>query len=300
MRVFAYEHLVNNWEAFGFTHGVNMFPYKGRQGRWTLIPNDVDISFLGSPSDLFFIDDPVLQRMINHPPFRRAYWRALQDAADGPLASAPANARLDPRYAALQANGIAVSSPDGIKSFLAAMRSQVLSQLATVAADFTVSGPATFTTDRSPVTLSGAAPVKIATITVNGSLWPVTWTSVNNWTLSLPLSAGDHTITLTGRDNQNQPIPGASATVTINFTGTNGPPPPRFTGIEVSANDVTLRFVGTPGLDYLIEFNDRLDDPIWNPLGSAATMTGSSATVMDHVDANSHRFYRVVMHPGNL
>ncbi|MGC3961203.1 MAG: lamin tail domain-containing protein [Verrucomicrobiota bacterium] len=225
MRVFAYEHLVNNWEAFGFAHGVNMFPYKGRQGRWNLIPNDVDISFLGSPSDLFAVDDPVLQRMIDHPPFRRAYWRALQDAVNGPLLSTQVNALCDPRYAALQANGINVSSPSGIKSFIASMRSHVLSQLATVATGFSVNGPAAFATNQSPVMLSGTASIEVAAMTVNGSLWPVTWTSVANWSMSLPLVSGLNTLNIVGLNRQGQPVAGASATITVNFTGSIVSPP---------------------------------------------------------------------------
>ena len=57
MRFFAYEHIVTTGRCFGFSHGVNVYPYKGRQGLWTLIPFDVDISFLGSVPNLFTVDD---------------------------------------------------------------------------------------------------------------------------------------------------------------------------------------------------------------------------------------------------
>ncbi len=449
MRVFAYEHLVNNWEAFGFSHGVNMFAYKGRQGRWTLIPNDVDISFLGSPSDLFSVDDPVLQRMVDHPPFRRAYWRALQDAADGPLQSVQVNALCDPRYAALQANGVTVSSPGGIKSFISTMRSQVLSQLNSVAASFTVNGPATFTTNQTPVTLTGSAPIKVAKLTINGNQWPVTWTGVTSWTMTVPLVPGSNIINIVGLDNRDQAVGGASATVTINFTGTNPPAPPKifinewmasntgfvrdpadndaddwfelfnpstspvnlagwflsdtltnrfqftvparytipaqgyllvwaddelqqnstnqpdlhvnfkmdkdgeaivlsttngtvmdsvvfgfqtnnisqgryrdggtnlfflttptprgtnifvpvapsFSAVTTSGGDVALRFSGTPGIDYLIQFKNQLDDPSWTPLGTPTMMTGTNAIVTDHIGSNSQRFYRLLLLP---
>jgi hypothetical protein len=229
MRVFAYEHLVKNWESFGCTHGVNMFFYKGQNRRWTLLPNDVDISFRDYSSDLFGTDDPVLQRMNSHPPFRRAYWRALQDAANGPMVSARVNPLLDARHAALLANGIDAAPPDNdrayrIKTFIANMRDNILRQLATVAAPFAVHGPSTFTTDRQRITLSGTAPVAMASLSVNGVPWPVTWTSVNNWTIRVALDSGANLLVLEGWNRQGQPVAGAATSLNITYPGPGEPP----------------------------------------------------------------------------
>jgi hypothetical protein len=219
MRFFAYEHIVDNWECFGFTHGVNVYPYKGRQGLWTLIPFDVDISFLGSVPDLFSVDDPVLGQMNSYYPFRRAYWRALEDAANGPLDSAAVSALLDPRYAALQANGVNITSPADIESYIASMRSQILGTLATVEAGFSVSNPPAFTTNQNLITLTGTAPVEDATLTVNGLPWLVTWTGVGTWQLEIALQPGSNTIVIAGLDEHGQPVAGSSGTVNVTYTG---------------------------------------------------------------------------------
>jgi len=87
------------------------------------------------------------------------YWRALQDAADGPLLEANVSAIMDARYAALAANGLSVASPASVKSWIAQRRSYMLSQLATVAAPFAVTSPANHSsTANTLVTLAGTAP----------------------------------------------------------------------------------------------------------------------------------------------
>jgi hypothetical protein len=216
MRVFAYEHLVNNWESFGYMRAVNMFPYKGERGPWRLIPTDVDISFYGHypTMDLFYTADPALARMNSHPPFRRAYWQALHEAANGPLLPMRVGPLVDARYAALRANGIAVAPPESIKSFIAGERNYVLGQLRQVAASFAIDRPA-FSTNGPVASLSGTAPLEVARLTVNGTSRPVTWRTATAWTLSVPLSPGTNALTIAGWDQRGRPCPGASSRVTI-------------------------------------------------------------------------------------
>ncbi|MCL5099335.1 MAG: lamin tail domain-containing protein, partial [Candidatus Omnitrophica bacterium] len=226
MRAFACEHLLGQWDSLGYRSGANMYLYQGLQGRWTMLIWDMDIAFVadGPGNDLFQSDDAVLRRMNSHPPFRRAYWRALQDAVNGPLASDKINRLLDARYAALRANGIAVTPPDNIKSYINQQRTYVLGQLASVVTPFTVSGSVTFNTDRNQVTLTGTAPIDAATIAVNGVTWPVTWTTVNNWSLQVPLAPGTNTIVIAGVNERGQPVAGSSATFNINYIGAGEQP----------------------------------------------------------------------------
>jgi hypothetical protein len=268
MRVFAYEHLVNNWEAFGYSHGVNMFPCKVANGRWTLFPNDVDISFRDSSSgDFFYVDDPVLQRMTENPPFRRAYWRALQDAVNGPMQDAEINPLLDSRYDALVANGISVSPPDGIKSYIASVRSQVLAQLAAVNSSFGVNGPNNFTAANNPVALNGTAPVEVSVITLNGSPATVVWTSITDWTLSASVIPGTNTITVIGLNDAGEPVAGASSVLTINYTGTNPPVQPKVSINEWMASNTG--FIRDPA-------DNKTDDwfELFNPTDAAVDLTG--------------------------
>ena len=58
--------------------------------------------------------------------------------------------------------------------------------------------------------LTGVAPVGIHTISVNGVIWPVTWTTVTNWTAWLPLQTGSNAFAVAGVDVKNQPVSGSS------------------------------------------------------------------------------------------
>lgn len=87
LRVFALQH-ISNWDAYGFGRGKNSYLYLPRDGRWKIIPWDIDF-VLGSggdgpTADVFGSVDPVISKLWNTPAFLRMYWRAFQDAVNGP------------------------------------------------------------------------------------------------------------------------------------------------------------------------------------------------------------------------
>jgi hypothetical protein len=113
LRVFAVRHIVGDWDGYGYNRGKNQFAYKGTTTRWKLLLWDLDFSLGGGSdgpqTDLFGVNDPVISRMYQHPPFRRVYLRALHDAAQGPLLSSRSDPVMDATYAALLANGISAN-----------------------------------------------------------------------------------------------------------------------------------------------------------------------------------------------
>ena len=161
-----------------------------------------------SDLDPFQAADPVMQRFNSHPPFRRAYWRGLKDAVDGPLTDDSMNAFLDPRYAVLRANGIPVTLPEDAKSFLRQQRTFLKNQLATVNAKFSVAFAAPYDSSREILSLKGAAPVEVASIAVNGITWPVTWTSATAWTSQVAYACSTNTLVVAGVDRLGRPIDG--------------------------------------------------------------------------------------------
>src|SRR5262249_44784182 len=148
-----------------------MYAYKPLGGKWRMIPWDMDVSLGnlsdGTSADLFKLTNPffpnlngdsaVVGRMYNNVTFRRAVWRAYKEAVNGPLLSTNVGALLDAKYAAFQANNIAASSPANVKSWLAARRSYIVGQLASVAVNFAITsnGGNNFSTTTNPVALAG-------------------------------------------------------------------------------------------------------------------------------------------------
>jgi len=232
MRVFAVEHFVGNWDSYGFSRGKNMYAYKPENGKWALIPWDVDFIFDsgGNPSnDSLFagINDPVMSRMLNHAPFRRAYFQAYQELIDGPLKTATMNFIMDGKRAALAANGVPnVTSPASTKTYIEQRISYVRTQLNSVNAPFSITsnGGNPISTNRNLIALTGTAPVEVKTILVNNQPYPLTWNTVNSWTILVPLPPGRTNLVLTALNSRSNSLPGVTATIAATFNGTPDSP----------------------------------------------------------------------------
>lgn len=212
MRVLATERIVGNWDSYGYNRGKNMYAYQPLAGRWALLPWDIDFVMTsggdGPTTALFGGNEPVINTFRAFPEFQRAYWRAFEDAVNGPLEPATFAAQVDPRFSALTANSVNPVSPQTLKDYAASRRNYLLGQLANVASPFTVSPTVTLSNGLGVVT--GTAPVGVASLAFNGMTWNVNWTSVSNWVALVPLQTGSNFFSITGLDRLGQPVSGAS------------------------------------------------------------------------------------------
>ncbi|MGV3772445.1 MAG: lamin tail domain-containing protein [Verrucomicrobiales bacterium] len=229
MGAIALRHMSGDWDAFGYRRGKNMYAYKPTMGKWELLHWDVAFAFGlgdGTTADLFDTrtgseGDPVTARMMQFPAFRRAYLRALHEAANGPMVASRVNPVIDAKYNSLLANGIPASSPQSVKTWIANRRSYILSELGSVTAPFaiTVNGGRNFSTNRNYIQLTGTAPVQVKTIRVNGVEYPVTWTGVTTWSIPFALPARQNLLTIQGYDSDGNQVAGASSTMSVTYTG---------------------------------------------------------------------------------
>jgi hypothetical protein len=179
-------------------------------------------SYAASSAPLFNSEDPTITRMYGHPPLARAYWRAVQDAINGPMQAANCNPVMDAKYRSLVANhiawcdGQALTDPSVVKTWFGQRLTYLQSQLATVAAVFNVSG-VVVTNDVALV--SGTAPIAVKTVWFNGTEWPINWTSVTAWTATVPLRFGTNVFRVVGVDPNGQPVLGASNSVSAVYSG---------------------------------------------------------------------------------
>ena len=232
MRTFALDDLASFWDAFGNPNAKNTFLYKPQYDGWKLMSWDFDVGLgvFNDPTDSALFPagiDPTVTRMYNTPVFVRLYWQAIEEAVNGFFQTGSGtaiNTILDSKYAAFQANGISLASPDAIKTWINQRRQFLITQLNGVSANFTVTGATNFSTNRNLVTLAGTAPVRLDKILVNGVFYPVTWTSVTAWRLSIPVSAGANLLHLQAVDRWGRPIAGMTRDITVQYTGENPAP----------------------------------------------------------------------------
>ncbi len=218
MRVFAMERVVGNWDSYGYNRGKNMYAYKPTQDRWHLLVWDVDFTLgLGhgatqSPINQGDANDPTLWRLYTNAPTRRAFFRGFQDALNGPLQTAAYTAQIDGRYNGFQAEGIPTGDPTSIKTYLSGRASFLGSFVATngAASPFAVTNGngVTITNVGNLLYLGGFAPLNTARLLVNGVAYPITWTGLTNWQVTIPLSARTNSLALQGVDLAGNAIAG--------------------------------------------------------------------------------------------
>lgn len=235
IRTFAIEHVVGNWDSFGFTSGQNMYAYKPKNDPWKLLIWDFNIVLANGSADratannLFnYISwDSGLNLLYSYPNYMRKYLREISNIAQGPaMDSEKLNALVDARYAAIRAAGLNVGQPTSIKNYVATRRNSLLSMVAKYDAGFKLTGQATndFATDQNWIYLTGTAPLSTETIEINGVSYPVTWSSTTNWTVRLALDSAESHFIIRALDAAGNLVPGAASAVTVTYTGTTGTP----------------------------------------------------------------------------
>jgi hypothetical protein len=118
----------------------------------------------------------------------------------------------------LAAAGLGVAAPTGPLSYIANRCSYIQGLLANVAYPFTITA-SNFSTNSNYISIGGTAPIAVSSITINGVVFPVTWTSVSSWTAIVALNAGPNVLNFAGYDRTGNPVANSTGTVTVTYTG---------------------------------------------------------------------------------
>jgi len=264
MSVFAFEHIINNFDSWGHEIGKNMYAFKPSEGRWVIYPFDLDWLMLVSPrysanysggnGPLFISNDPVVGAMYTNAPFRRAYFRTVRKAVDGPLLNAVADPVMDAKYRSLLANGItkcdnsALTDPAAVKIWFSQRRAFLMQQLATVSAQFTVATN-TITSASNVITITGTAPIELYQLQINGVIWKPDWLTTSNWILRLPILSASNYLVIQGLDTAGRPLSNATQSIVALYTGAPPPEKPPVMFSEIMYNP------SIPCAEYIELFN---------------------------------------------
>ncbi len=267
MGLLAFEHIIVNFDAYGHEIGKNMYAYKPNDGKWQLYAFDLDwlmlaaagrrADYSASSAPLFNAEDPTMVRMFNHPPFRRAYFRAVKKAVEGPMQSSQCDPVMDAKYQALVANGVtlcdgnALTGPGVVKTWFSQRRTALLNQLNSISAPFTITSNSggDFSTDSNTTAITGTAPIEVKTLRVNGVVYPVTWISVTTWSITVPLRTGENRLTIDAVNVDGQLLTGMSDEIVVQSQSSPVSPVGRVLISEIMASPAI------PGAEFVELFN---------------------------------------------
>lgn len=148
-KVLAIRHAVGDWDSYGYTRGKNNgFYYALPEGKWYLLPWDIDFAFgagRGATSSIFEVSGefPEVNQFLNDSKYRQLYAKALQELVQGPWQTSygtnnPPTAfdrYVDENAAVLTAEGQGTGRRDQIKQYVRDRRAAILSQVPTIPQD---------------------------------------------------------------------------------------------------------------------------------------------------------------------
>ncbi len=218
LRIFSARMLAADGDTLGVGGGHNAYlVVDPRDGRWELLPFDVDGSFTSSFAvNLFPQSDSQITRLLQRPWVQRIYFRVLEDYIDGYFSPVRAKPFLDAVRVVAGVDTVAIL--DFMKTSQSFVKSTIRPGTSAAFKIVTNTGQDLLTDSKTTV-LEGDAPVKAALIAYrrNGgalvTLKP-SWTSPVRWKATLDLPEGTNFFEFFGLDRQENVVGKASITVT--------------------------------------------------------------------------------------
>ena len=161
------------------------------------LPWDMDFAYsAGASSSVFPYPGYNLGKFLNSPATRRLYLYHLNDLCQTTFNTDYMNPWLAHYGSVVGQNFSSVGS-----SYIASRRTYALSQLpAALPFTITSNGGNGFTVNTNFVTLAGTGWLDVNVIDVNGVPRPITWTTITNWSILVPLASGTNFLGVQGVD----------------------------------------------------------------------------------------------------
>jgi Lamin Tail Domain/Carbohydrate binding domain/CotH kinase protein len=209
---------VGDMYTFGNNHNLMAYQRPSDQ-KMVYFLWDMDFSFNRAAGSAAFIGDQNLGRIVNAvPSIRRCFYAHLQDHVNTVFNTAYMTYWFN-RYDDFTLGQDFVSG--GGLGYIQTRGDFAKSTINSLAgnAPFSVTGTNFIVTSNNLVTLSGTAPFAAKTFRINGREYPITWTTLTNWTVRIAVSEATNVLNFAGYDVRNQLLTNIARTVTVNYTG---------------------------------------------------------------------------------
>ncbi|MEJ6579629.1 MAG: lamin tail domain-containing protein [Akkermansiaceae bacterium] len=218
LRALAYSCATGAGDSF-YTNSNHNGQFYGRpDGKILYFPHDMDFSFNATRS---ITENSELNRIIANQGYRRSYLSHLYDICStvyNQAWMAPWTTHFDE---CVPGGNVFSDDLGYINTRSNYILGQVNSQVGSVGFAITTNNGNDFSTDDTPVTLTGTGWLDVHEIRLatSGNTLPITWTDTSHWSLAVALSPGANPVTLDAYDRDGTLL--GSDSITITHTGTS-------------------------------------------------------------------------------
>jgi hypothetical protein len=234
--VLALRHACGDWDSYGYSRGKNnYFYYAAEEGRWYLLPWDIDFTLgsgNGPTTDIFAVNSgkfPEVYRFMQYSKYRAMYLEFLGRMVYGPWQTSygtanpptPFDEFLDNTADVLRADGYNDDARrDGIKSYVRNRRTYLLPLVpASPNFEITTNNGDDFSTTDNSITIQGLVPFEVKDIAVTVNDTPISvsveFLANNVFRINVSLGMGVNAIALQGLDSQGDPVPDVADSITV-------------------------------------------------------------------------------------
>ncbi len=235
LRVYAARCAHDDWDTIAIGNGQNAYIYyASNEGRWKLLPWDMDHSWGNTGARVYPDNDATFRRIVERPKYRRKYMGILNEMVNG-LGGNPGywsvgemvTKYLDRNTAVVGSDGVGNSSP--VRNFVNSRRNTLSRQVPNrVNFAITTNSGNDFTVDDDTTRITGSGWVDVDMLLVSGEPMELNWTTTTRWQTDVPLSAGENQLDFLALDVEGNVVGNDSVTVTSTF----GWQPPAITSIS--------------------------------------------------------------------
>jgi hypothetical protein len=175
----------------------------------------MDFSFTAATNAAFpGTGSPNTTKLFANQHFNRLYYNHLYD-----LTAVTGDAAYLSRWASQYATRVSQNWQPAV-DYLVTRAAYVRSQTPqTNAFAISVNGGTNFATTNATAFITGTAPISVRDIVINGLSYPITWTSLTTWTLTVPLPGYINNLAVVGLDARGVLVSNATDSITITNSG---------------------------------------------------------------------------------
>ncbi len=218
MRAYAMISLCGVGDMYTFGNNHNFMTYLRPDGKMLYLPWDMDFSF-NNATTAALVGNMRLANIVNLTPNLRRFYAYMLDHISTTYNTAYMN------YWIAHYGPFVGQNYSGDAAYIQARGDYARATIASAGGNtpFAVNGNPVLTNSSGLLTLTGAAPVGVFSILVNGNEYPITWNTLSSWTLTLPLGAASNNLDIAGYDVNGAQVTNAARTV--HYTGSAVPDP---------------------------------------------------------------------------